>query len=273
MTTKVSHRIKSGVKNTPLRVYLEKHFVDESAGRAAVIFTTNKKKDAVSHMRAPQALELAFSEAFQGKAQLIGGSVMHTDVSGTYSAIVSLNRSTVSEEVALADGSGFHQTTANVFSDEEDAIWTMQDSSNGRVLVRTEEENLGDLLAPLTSISTASANVFPTESFTPGCLVRHMDIASGKTFDGVAVDTATVFDIQTEKFRKVRSVDVLAVGDDMAEDLSEQLLSVVGGDETAYEAASLENKAAVKAFLRTLYSQNKDFLNTYLAAVDKYCVA
>jgi len=276
MNPKVSNKIRQSVSRKRggiPTISIEKSQVDSSGSHAKVLFRVNTtKKQAHKALNDPETMEIAFSNAFGSKARLVEDTVVSAGNDDGYFAFVKLNRPMVAHEVACADDSGFTLVAANVFSDLDDNIWTVEKDATGkRCIVRSMPEDLQSLLKTRTAphMAVASSGVALSGDIRASNFVRFYDKTSEKFRDGVAVDTSTVFDVTRKQFYDIEACNIVAYAE-TDPSISRGLASATKNATSTFVEMSALDKRSVKAYLTSLYSQNKAFLRHYIAAVNKF---
>jgi hypothetical protein len=265
----ISQSILSRVNKPELTFTIEKYFMSQQTPNRAKIAFRSNAMDMSKALLNDEEVEIAFAKTLDNKGRVIVSSIVTTDISNVAMAVVELNSSTMEYDIAVQENSGFTLVAANVFQDADDNIWNIIDKEGNRVLVRSCQDDLKAILSSMTDLSNA-AGLAINDGFIAGCFVRFLGENSHKILNGFAVDNSTVYDLETNNFRKVSPVNTLLISDPI-EDLREGL-SVAAGDNSAYESMNSASKASVKNYLKTLYSNNSEFLKAYLAAFDNFSV-
>ncbi len=276
MNPKVSKKIRQSVSRkhggVPT-ISIEKSQVDSSGAHAKVLFRVNTtKKLAKESLTSHEVMEVAFANAFSNKARLIEDTIVAAGNDDGYFAFVKLNRPIVAHEVACAEGSGFTLVAANVFSDSDDNIWTVEKDATGkRCIVRSMPEDLQSLLKTRTAphMAVASSGVALSGDIRASNFVRFYDKTSEKLRDGIAIDTSTIFDVTRKQFYDIESCNIVAYAETNPS-ISKGLANAAKNATSTFVEMSALDKRSVKAYLTSLYSQNKAFLRHYIAAVDKF---
>jgi hypothetical protein len=264
-----SKKIMSNVTANPLKVSVEKYMIGSTGNRAKVLFSTNKPKNKIkSALSDFSNVETAFADVLCGKGRVLQNSLMLTEREGVASAIVELNKATMGYDEVVKSNSGFSMVTANVFADADDNVWQVVDEGGEKIVVRNSKDNLNDLLKPNTFLSLASG-VDLFDGFEAGSFVRHLHVTTGKVLNGFAVDTCTVYDIETEQFREVSNIDVLATVE-VSKEVSNDMLTSVKNNPASYAELSATEKLSLREYLKQLYGHAPDFLRNYLSAIDQY---
>ena len=267
----LAKKMMSNVSTAPLKINVEKYMVGNSGNRAKVVFSTNRPKSKIkSYLDNFAQVEVAFADILNGKGRVIPKSVMLTDKEGVASAIIELNTASISYDEAIKENSGFSLVTANIFADSDDNVWQVVEEGGEKIVVRNSKDNLNELLKPNAILSLASG-VDVYDGFEAGSFVRHLHVATGKVLNGFAVDTCTVYDIETEQFREVSSVDILATVE-VTKDISSDMLTAVNNNVASYTELSATEKLSLREYLKQLYGNAPDFLRSYLSAIDQYAM-
>lgn len=261
--TSLTNKIRGKVRKSPLTVNIEKF----SAGprRAKVLFSTNRGPKITSFADQSSELVTAFAVHLGGKGVILPQSIMQTERAGVFSGIVSSHAPQIPLDQASA--SGLSQVTANVFQDADDNIWTIERNGNSSVLVRQSQDNLAELLDSSAHLELANG-IDVVQNFSPASFVAFLHFPSGKRMAGIAVDTCTVFDMNSSTFQEVSSTDTLAVSDPI-EGLNEALLTVVNNDVSGYSGLDTPAKQALRDYLTTLYRDAApEYLRNYLNMIE-----
>lgn len=252
-----------------LAVNIEKASVDQTNGIAKVLFSTNTAKRKAQEAITSGALETAFAEALDGKARYVPGSAHLSETAGLYYGYVKLDRPVINHEDAVKENSGFQLVVANVFADEQDNMWEVQEDASGRkVLVRTSMDDLTELLSikPNASMATASAGCSLTGNLEFASLVKFIDPKTETLRDGVVLDTATVYDLEGKTKVAVSPTLVLASTGSI-KSMATELANLFGdNNKTIAELAEMSVKA-IYDYIDAQYSQNPDYVRAYKAAV------
>lgn len=252
-------------------VKIEKASADPVNGVAKVLFSTNlplsKQAAAVANA---SLMETAFATVLGDKAHIIPSTIHKATANGFYYGFVKINNPMIAEADAKAEGSAFHEVTANVFADASDNIWEVrEDASGNRILMRNSQEDLTELFAQKAApanMSVAAASIAIDGAVEFASILTFLDPATGTYRNGVALDQSSVYDFEDKKAKKVSTTLVIAAQDPvggMRSDLNE----CMGDKHSTFEELSAANVQEVYNYLDTLYQNNPVFLAAYKDAV------
>jgi hypothetical protein len=275
--SKIGNKIAASVKQSIPSIFVEKSSVDESGTLAKVLFrvgTTNANAQLL--VADEEGLTNAFEQKLGGTARLAPNSVHASGTAGLYFAYLKVNTPTIGYAEA-STSKKFNMVSANLFADEDDNIWSVENRDGEKILMRTANDDLQEILktrmaAPTMSVAAASIGV--TGSFTAGMIVAAYDATAEKVRRGLALDNATMYDFDANKVVPVSSVSVMCASEEIKSVVAE--LNRLYGDRNATfaEVATTGNKKKmVMDFLTRLYSQNQAFLDQYIQAVDRFLAA
>lgn len=272
--TSVSHRILHNLKPTELAVKIEKASADPVNGIAKVVFTTNiPRRREADYINNVSAMERAFADVLGDKAHLVTASIHKTDFDGHYYAFIKMNTKTVEVEDAVKDHSGYTLVAANVFADAGDNIWEVREDASGKkVLVRNSIEDLTELfekVAPVASMSVASASIRLSDNLEFASLVTFLDPVSEKFHHGVVLDTATVYDFTNKKAVEVNPSLAVAASDQVA-GLRMEMSSLMGDNVSTFSEIAAANVQSLYDYLDQLYAHAPAFLAAYKDAISRY---
>lgn len=274
---KVSDKLLRGKGQQVPSIYVEKASVSSEGNYAKILFRLGTSlAGAKEAMRNPESLAEAFNAKMEGSVRLVTSSIHKSDVDGMYCAYVAINTPTITHTAAV--DAGFSMVAANLFADADDNIWRMTEVDGEKVLSRTANDDLGELLRTRVmspSVSTAAAGYCLDGAFKAGTILAFYDNTSETVRKGVSVDAATAFDFSTKKFYPVATTDVVATTEPSTV-LANAIDSLYGDKNITFAEVASDYpriKENIRRYLTTLYGQNKAFLDTYLRAIDRLLVA
>lgn len=274
--TNLSTKLLRNLAAVEPKVTIEKASADHINGYAKVLFSTNltrqRAREVVSD---PVVLEKAFMNVLGDKAHLVTATVHPAgDNEGNYFAFVKINSPRVALEDAAKEGSGYHLVAANVFADDDDQIWDVQeDASGNKIIVRNSVEDLTDLLSSVTvspvNMSVAAAGISLDAKTDFASLVSFLDPETEKFHNGITLDTAHVYDFEAKKIKKISAAMAVA-GTDAVLQIRAELNNRMGSTTATVPELAAANVQDVIDYLDTLYQNNPIFLANYKAAVLRY---
>ncbi|QIG74779.1 hypothetical protein EVC12_144 [Rhizobium phage RHph_I42] len=252
-------------------VKIEKASADPVNGVAKVLFSTNlpKAKQAAAVSNA-SVMETAFAAVLGDKAHVMPSTIHKAATDGFYYGFVKINNPMIAEADAKAEGSAFHEVTANVFADASDNIWEVrEDASGNRVLMRNVQEDLTELFAKQAApanMSVAAASIAIDGAVEFASVLTFLDPASGKYVNGIALDQATVYDFEEKKAKKISNTLVIAA-QDVVPSVRSNLNEAMGDKHSTFEELADANVQEVYNYLDTLYGSAPTFLAAYKDAI------
>lgn len=246
----------------------------------------------VSHGRVLPAMEsvaAAIGASTQHSMTVIPGSIRVTE-KGNFKTSLSAAMRPATEAVPFVEGTpGFVTVSSNVYMDESERMWTLENGTDGKVLVRSSITDDSDDIAALmqscssfnqssnrdvgTMRSVSAAGTVTAAMLEPSdviAFVRNGAMEMGAVISSESSETGTTFramsfsgDPQEGSFKLNPDQVVLNFGDANGE--------IKFQEDTTMTALSGNAKASdLVDYYRKLYGHNQEFLNKLLAQINSY---
>lgn len=270
ITQKIMSRVNKPAMTT---VYVEKSSVAPNGKYAKVLFRLATSKDKAKEIiRNRKDLIESFSAKLNGSARLVTASVHPSGTDGFYCGYIKLNDERMSFDVAQTKN--FHAITANMFVDPEDNIWNLEESADGKILIRNSEDNLQEILnsrMASPSLSVAAAGYDLNGAVVTSQIVAYYNNVNEEICKGMAVDKSAIYDFKYNKIVETASCDLVAACDldnSLRSTVTKEINKIFANLNVTYNEVDPTVKQKLRSYLSVLYGQNKAFLSAYLSAID-----